>query len=170
MLRDRLDADLVSVAWARPEGVAAAVAALDPGPWVVAGGEPALPASALDSLRKCLFAALWVGAPPEGLPVQPQVYAGWQELAATLSRRMATPAAGLRLASSRGLVLPDGAVVGNTSHLEALLAAAPGGLQMTGHGGRSLTAAVRRAAAHARRHDLPLRVVVAGGRALVEPA
>ncbi|MBO0684457.1 MAG: hypothetical protein J2P45_14970, partial [Candidatus Dormibacteraeota bacterium] len=40
LLRDRVDGELVSVVWAQPSQVAGAVARLDPGPWLVAGGEP----------------------------------------------------------------------------------------------------------------------------------
>ena len=57
LLRDRLGGELASVAWARPSQVAKAVAAVDPGPWVVAGGEPSLPAVAVDALRGRLFGA-----------------------------------------------------------------------------------------------------------------
>src|SRR2546426_10573094 len=87
LLRDRLGGELVSVAWARPSQVAKAVAAMDPGPWVVAGGESALPGSALEALRGRLFASHWVEEPPPELPVKPMLHPSWRELVDVLEDR-----------------------------------------------------------------------------------
>jgi hypothetical protein len=157
LLRDRLGGELVSVAWARPSQVAKAVAALDPGPWVVAGGESVLPGPALEALRGRLFAAHWVHDPPGGLPVRPVRHQSWWELVDVLERRLAVRLGGVSLAPGRGVVLPDGAVITHTSPLEGLLAAYPDGLEMASTDPR-LRAAVRRAALTLERHRLPLRV------------
>jgi hypothetical protein len=158
LLRDRLAGELVSVAWARPPEVADAVAAMDPGPWVVAGGESSLPAPALEALRGRLFAAHWVREPPSGLPVLPVRHASWRELAQVLEQRLAVRLGGVRLAPGCGLVLPDGSVINRTSPLEGLLAAYPDGLEVA-HMDPRLRSALRRAALTLERHHLPLEVV-----------
>lgn len=165
-LRDRVEGELVSVVWAQPSQVAGAVARLDPGPWLVAGGEPILPAEALDALRGCLFAAHWVDDPPLELPVRPLLHASWGELADAIGNRLAVRIAGLRLAPGRGLVLPDRSVITGASALEGLLAAYPEGLQLTCRPPR-LRAALRRAALTLERHRLPLQVVSDQGRVAV---
>jgi hypothetical protein len=173
LLRDRLGGELVSIAWARPSEVAKAVAALDPGPWVVAGGEPFLPAPALEALHGRLFAAHWVQDPPGGLPVRPVRHHSWPELVDVLERRLAVRVGGLRLAPGCGLVLPDGAIITHTSPLEGLLAAYPDGLDVARMGPR-LRAAVRRATLTLERHRLPLEIVTDDRRVSVvvsgEPA
>jgi len=146
------------VVWARPSQVAKAVAALDPGPWVVAGGEPVLPGRALEALRGRLFAAHWVEDPPSELPVRPVRHPSWRELVDVVERKLAVRLGGVRLAPGRGLVLPDGAIITHTSPLEGLLVAYPDGVEVARMDPR-LRAAVRRAALTLERHHLPLKVV-----------
>jgi len=131
---------------------------MDPGPWVVAGGESALPGPALDALRGRLFAAHWVQEPPAALPVLPMRHPSWRELVDVLEQRLAVRLGGVRLAPGRGLVLPDGAIITHTSSLEGLLVAYPDGLEVARMEPR-LRAAVRRAALTLERHHLPLKVV-----------
>jgi hypothetical protein len=138
--------------------VAKAVAAVDPGPWVVAGGEPSLPAVAVDALRGRLFGAHWVEEPPAELPVLPVRHASWRELVEVLEQRLAVRVGGVRLAPGAGLVLPDGAIISHTSPLEGLLAAYPDGLEVARMDPR-LRSALRRAALTLERHHLPLKVV-----------
>lgn len=168
MLRDRLDPELAHVAWARPDEAAGVIAALDPGPWVVAGGPSQLPDSALGAMRGLLFALHWVGEPPPGLPLRPRRHDSWRELAGEIERLLAICVGGLRLAPKRGLLLPDGRYVGRTGDLEALIAAYPQGLEVTD--GPSPSSAVRRAARVAARHRLSVRVVAEHGRVAVMQA
>ena len=148
----------MSVAWARPAQVAKAVAAMDPGPWVVAGGESAIPEQALEALRGRLYAAHWVHDPPAGLPVRPVLHPSWGDLVDVLERRLKVRLGGVRLAPGRGLVLPDGAIITHASPLEGLLVAYPDGLEVA-HMDPRVRAEVRRAALTLERHHLPLRVV-----------
>jgi hypothetical protein len=148
----------VSVAWARPSQVAKVVTAMDPGPWVVAGGESVLPGPALEALRGRLFAAHWIREPPAALPVRPVLHPSWRELVDVLEQRLALRLGGVRLAPGRGLVLPDGAIITHTSPLEGLLVAYPDGLEVERMDPR-LRAAVRRATLTLERHHLPLKVV-----------
>ncbi len=162
LLRDRLDASLVRVAWARPEAVGEAVLELVPGPWILAGGVPDLPEEALSALRGCLFAAHWVGEPPSGLPVRPHRHPSWSDLVAALAGALDAGFAGLRLAPGRGLVLPGGAYAAATADLESLLAAGPAGLQL--EAGARVGPALRRARRSLVRHRLGLRLVRGDGR------
>lgn len=164
LLRDRLHPGLVSIAWARPPAVPEAVAALDPGPWAVAGGIAELPAQAAAVLDACFCSLHWVGMPPLGLARPPRRHCSWSELAATLERALALRLGGLRLAPGRGLLLPDGSCVGRTADLESLFAAHPEGIQLAGARARS---AVRRAGRAIQRHRLPLSLVNEGGRVAV---
>jgi hypothetical protein len=166
LLRDRVCGELASVAWARPAQVPPVIAALDPGPWVVASGEPGLPRPALEVLARRLFAAHWVGEPAPGLSVHPVVHETWGELAEALLRQLAVRVGGVRLAPGRGLVLPDGSVITHASFLEELLAAYPDGLEVASAGPR-VRAALRRAALTLERHHLPLKVLSEEGRVAV---
>ncbi|HSR23891.1 MAG TPA: hypothetical protein VLW53_10100, partial [Candidatus Eisenbacteria bacterium] len=100
-LRDRLDPELVTVAWARPAGAGALGV-----PWMVigAGGD----GSAGGAFRDRLLCWRWVGPTPAGLPAAPTRCRDWQEGAAGVERALAVRLAGLRLAPGCGLVLPDG--------------------------------------------------------------
>jgi hypothetical protein len=166
LLRDRLAGELASIAWARPSQVAKAVAALDPGPWMVAGGEPLLLSPALEALRGRLFAAHWVEEPPGDLPVVPVRHVSWRGLVEVVAQRLSVRVVGVRLAPGCGLVLPDGAVITHTSSLEGLLAAYPDGLEVARMDPR-LRSAVRRAALTLERHHLPLKVVTEDRRVAV---
>lgn len=115
-LRDRLEPRLAAVRWARPGGaeVGAAVRSLWPWPWAVAADGPGgLPASRLPcaTLR---FDAAGLG--------------GWPATAAELNAVLGRPLAGVRLAPSRGLALPDGRLASYVPELEALLGAGGEGL------------------------------------------
>ncbi|HKF77605.1 MAG TPA: hypothetical protein VKF59_15805 [Candidatus Dormibacteraeota bacterium] len=154
-LRDRLDPDLVTVAWARP-GDPAALAVT---PWLLAGdGCGRVPG--LAHLRGRLLACRWVGRPPVELPVTPVLRPDWRAVAADAEQALNATVAGLRLAPGSGLVLPDGSFVARAPELEALLSAHPDGLSAAGLGRRR---AVRRAQALLERHRLPLRVACAAG-------
>jgi hypothetical protein len=160
-LRDRLDPELVTVAWARPAEAGRAGA-----PWMLAGH--GAPAAALSAFRDRLLCWRWVGPVPEGLPASPTPCRDWHELAAAAERSLAACVAGLRLAPGSGLVLPGGGYLPRAAGLEALLAAHPDGLPAAGARPR---AAARRAGELLRRHGLPLRLAWDGGRvALAEEA
>jgi hypothetical protein len=161
-LRDRLDPDLVTVAWARPVAGAPGAA-----PWMLAGDASEAP-SGLGRLRDHLLCWRWIGPPPDGLPAAPVPCADWQALAAEAERGLGARVAGLRLAPGRGLILPDGAYLRGAPALEALVAAHPGGVPVGAPTPR-LRAAVRRAGDLLRRHELPLCVAHDSGRvALME--
>jgi hypothetical protein len=162
-LRDRLDPDLVTVAWTRPAGAGGCAA-----PWMLAG--TGHDAGALAALRGRLLCWRWVGPAPAGLPAEPVPRADWHEVAADVERALAVRLAGLRLAPGGGLVLPGGSYVSGAAGLEALLASHPAGLAV-GAPTRRLRAAAERAADLLRRHRVPLRVTWDDGRlALVESA
>lgn len=155
-LRDRLDPDLVTVAWARP-----AEAAGRPAPWMLAGtGEEA---ATLEAFRGRLLCWRWVGSPPAGLPARPAGHQDWHQVAAAIERALALRLAGLRLAPGCGLVLPDGSYLSRAAGLEALLAGHPSGLEL-GPSTPRLRGAVRRTCDLLRRHRLPLRVARHDGR------
>src|SRR5258708_40152658 len=78
-LRDRLDPDLVTVAWTRPAGAGGCAA-----PWMLAGTGPE--AGALAALRGRLLCWRWVGPAPAGLPPEPPPRAGWHAGAAAAER------------------------------------------------------------------------------------
>jgi hypothetical protein len=84
-------------------------------------------------------------------------------MAAGLERALAAEAAGLRLAETRGLLLPDGSCLRAGAAVEALLAAHPEGLELAGGGG-AVGALVRRTRTSLRRAGLPLDVSLSGGR------
>jgi len=156
-LRDRLDPDLVTVAWARPADAGRAGA-----PWMLAGaGEDA---GALGPLRDRLLCWRWVGPAPAGLPAPATTCRDWHQVAAGAERALSARLAGLRLAPGCGLVLPDGSYLPRAAGLEALLAAHPDGGLPVGPPTPRLRAAARRAAELLRRHGLPLRVAWDAGR------
>jgi hypothetical protein len=161
-LRDRLDPDLVTVAWARPADAQRAGA-----PWMLAGSGP--DGAGLAAFRDRLLCWRWVGPAPAGLPVPPTPCRDWHQVAADAERALAVRLAGLRLAPGCGLVLPDGSYLPRASGLEALLAAHPEGLAVRAPSAR-LRAAAGRAGELLRRHRLPLRVAWDRDRvALAEP-
>jgi hypothetical protein len=161
-LRDRLDPDLVSVAWARPAEAGACAA-----PWMLAGTGLDAP-DGLSALRGRLLGWRWVGPAPPGLPAPPLLCPDWHGVAASAERALAVTLAGLRLAPACGLVLPDGSYLAGAAGLEALLAAHPDGLEV-GVSTPHLRRVVRRTAGLLQRHRLPLRLAWAGTRlALVE--
>jgi hypothetical protein len=163
-LRDRLDPDLVTVAWARPSEPGPGAA-----PWMLAGDGGLAPAGAA-ALRGRLVCWRWVGTAPAGLPAEPVVQPDWHHVAAGAERALAASLGGVRLAPGVGVVLPDGSYLARAAELEALLAAHPGGLAVGASTAR-LRAAVRRAADLIRLHRLPLRVAQEDGRlALAEHA
>jgi len=155
-LRDRLDPDLVTVAWARPSDAGAARA-----PWTLAGTGAA--AAGLEALRGRLICWRWVGPAPADLPARPHPHRDWQEVAAATERALDVRLAGLRLAPGGGLVLRDGSYLSRAAGLEALLAAHPDGLEVGRPTARARLAA-RRAADLLLRHRLPLRVTWDGTR------
>jgi hypothetical protein len=156
-LRDRLDPELVTVAWARPAGAGGLAA-----PWMLAGaGDDASGLAA--ALRDRLLCWRWVGPAPAGLPAAPIPCRDWHQVAAGAERALAMRLAGLRLAPGCGLVLPDGAYLPRAAGLEALLAAHPDGLAV-GTPSARLRAAAARSDALLRRHGVPLRVAWTGGR------
>lgn len=160
-LRDRLDPELVTVAWARP-GDTAAVALT---PWLLTGDAGGL-LTGLGHLRGRLLACRWVGRPPAGLPVAPVLRPDWRTVAADAEHALSASVAGVRLAPGCGLVLPDGSFVARAPELEALVSAHPDGLRAAGLGERR---AVRRAQALVERHRLPLRVTCAAGSLRLTP-
>ena len=161
-LRDRLEGRRVSVAWAPADRLATALAGLSTAPWVLAGDVPSLPAAGLARLQGQLFLACWVGPAPPGLPVRARLHSAWRDVGAAIEQALVAEAAGLRLADTRGLLLPDGSCVRAGAALEALLAAHPEGLELEGGGG-GIGPLVRRARTSLRRAGLPLDVSVAGG-------
>lgn len=160
-LRDRLPADLVTVAWTRPAEAGAAIAELGRPPWMLAGtGQE--PLTGLSALRGRLYGCRWVGPAPDRLPTPPVVRDDWRAIAADVERGLASNVAGLRLAPGRGVLMPDGSYLWRTSDLEALLAAHPGGLTVEA-GAPALRAALGRLTRLLERHRLPIRVTCAGG-------
>ncbi|HXM54697.1 MAG TPA: hypothetical protein VOB72_04845 [Candidatus Dormibacteraeota bacterium] len=155
-LRDRLDPELVTVAWARP-----ADAGRSGAPWMLAGAGP--DAGGVDAFRDRLLCWRWVGPAPRGLPAPAAEYEDWQRVAAGVEHALAVRLGGLRLAPGCGLVLPDGSYLPRAAGLEALLGAHPDGLEV-GVPTARLRAAVRRVADLLRRHRLPLRVAWGDGR------
>jgi hypothetical protein len=155
-LRDRLDADLVTVSWARP-----AEAGRQGAPWMVAGA--GTDGAGVAALRHRLLGWRWVGPAPPGLPVPARPCRDWHQVAADAERGLAVRLAGVRLAPGSGLVLPDGSYLSGTAGLEVLLAAHPEGLQVAASTSR-LRADVRRTAELIRRHRLPLHLTWDAGR------
>jgi hypothetical protein len=156
-LRDRLDPELVTVAWARPGDAGWAGA-----PWMLAGAGP--DAAGLDAFRDRLLCWRWVGPAPASLPAPATACRDWQQVAADAQRALAVRLGGLRLAPGCGLVLPDGSYLPRAAGLEALLAAHPEGLPVGGAPTARLRAAARRVADLLHRHGLPLRVAWDAGR------
>jgi hypothetical protein len=165
-LRDRLDPELVSVAWARPAEAGPAIAGAMPAPWLLAG-TGTLPAVGLDPLRRHLLACRWVGPAPPGLPAPAVLHDDWRSLAAAVESGLAARLGGLRLAPGRGLVLPDGSFLSSAPELEVLLAAHPDGVGVASDA--DARAARRRAAAQLERHRLQLEVAHRDGRLYLEP-
>ncbi len=129
LLRDRLDPDLVRVAWACPAD--AATSLVREAPWAVAGtGTRPLPD--LTSFGGRLFGCRWVGPPPEGLPVRPTLLPDWQAVLSDLQGALTRSLRGLRLAPGSGLQLADGSFVSRAPELEALLGAHPAGIEVAG--------------------------------------
>lgn len=160
-IRDRLDPALATVAWARPAGVNATLTRTTP--WAVAGAGVE-PAPDLTRLRGKLVRCLWVGPAPQGLPARPAAFLDWQSAASDLERSLAVRLGGLRLAPSRGLMLPDGGFVSHVAELEALLGAHPNGIEIDR---QRLRVAARRVAAQLERLGLPLRVHCCDGRLML---
>lgn len=154
MLRDRLDPELVAVAWAPPD---AAPAPSGP-PWLIAGSGAELPRGLGADGR--LVGCCWVGPPPPGLPARPASCADWRGLAAEVQRRLAVRVAGVRLAPGAGLALA-GRYLSGVGELEALLAAHPEGIELDARRARIAAARVRRVLS---RHRLPLTLVRRGSR------
>jgi hypothetical protein len=150
-LRDRLDPELVSVAWAQPATCAVALA--ETVPWTIAGNGTQ-PAPDLSQLEGKLFVCRWVGPAPDGLPVRPLVCRDWQAMSADLERALARSLRGVRLAPGAGLLLADGSFVSRVGELEVLLGAHPAGIQVAG----SARSAARRVNALINRLGLPFRV------------
>jgi hypothetical protein len=156
-LRDRLDPELVTVAWARPADAGGLGA-----PWMVAGaGHDA--AAVGGAFRDRLLCWRWVGPAPAGLPASPIPCRDWHQVAAGVERSLAVRLAGLRLAPGCGLVLPDGTYLPRAAGLEALLAAHPDGIPIATPSAR-VRAAAARAGALLRRHGVPLHVAWGAGR------
>lgn len=165
LLRDRLDPELVRVAWARPAQAPAALAT-SPAPWMLAGTGSELAPASLAPLRGRLLRCAWVGAAPE-LPVRSSVHPDWRDLAADVERRLAARLAGLRLAPGCGLVLPNGSYLARCPELEVLLTAHPDGVEPLG--GVGARAAARRLGELLARHRLPLRLIRTGGELGLAP-
>jgi len=149
-LRDRLDPELVSVAWAQPNDCAAVLAqAL---PWTIAGSGTQ-PAPDLSQLERKLLICRWVGPRPDELPLRPLVCTDWHAMSADLERALGRSLCGVRLAPGAGLLLSDGSFVSRVGELEALLGAHPAGIQVVG----SARLAARRVNALINRLGLPFR-------------
>ena len=150
-LRDRLDPELVSVAWSRPTACAALLA--ETVPWAIAGtGTRAAPE--LRRLQGRLLTCRWVGDEPDWLPVRPLVCPDWLAISTDLAKGLAGTLCGVRLAPGRGLSLADGSFVSRAAELEALLAAYPAGIELVS----SARPAARRVNALINRLGLPLQV------------
>jgi hypothetical protein len=164
LLRDRLDPELVQVAWAPPDRLATVLTRHLAGVWTVAG-DATMPGNAFAILGGRLVAVLWVGHPPPGMPLCPLAHQTWGELASHLARVLSTGVHGLRLAPGRGILLPGGDRLMGAFALEALLAAHPAGLRLEGDQRRGLAAARRGLA----RSGLPLRVSCRAGHVSLRP-
>ena len=163
-LRDSLNPELVSVAWARPAEVGTYTpAAL---PWAIAG-TGTQPAPNLAHLAETLFSCRWVGPAPEHIPVRPLIRPTWQAISSDLELALAIDLHGVRLAPGGGLRLPDGSFLSRMAELEALLGAYPEGIETAG---RTPRKAARRMSALIERHGLPLRVCCAGCRVTLTEA
>jgi len=150
-LRDRLDPELVSVAWACPTACAALLT--ERAPWAIAGtGTRAAPE--LRRLQGRLLTCRWVGPGPDWLPVRPLVCPDWLAISAGLEEALARTLCGVRLAPGGGLRLADGSFVSRASELEALLAAYPAGIELAS----SARPAARRVNALINRLGLPFQV------------
>ena len=156
-LRDSLNPELVSVAWARPPEVGTRI--VGGVPWAVVG-TGSQPAPDLAPIAGTLFSCRWVGPAPEQLPVRPLLRPTWQAVSSDLQQALAIGLHGLRLAPGGGLRLPDGSFVSRAAELEALLGAYPEGIDVIG---RTPREAARRVSALIDRLRLPLRVCCAGG-------
>ena len=163
-LRDSLDPELVSVAWARPAEVR--THPVGGVPWAIAG-TGTQPAPDLAHLAGTLFSCRWVGPAPDGLPVRPLIRPTWQAVSSDLLQALAISLHGVSLAPGAGLRLPDGSFVSRVAELEALLGAYPEGIEVAG---RSAREAVRRVSALIERLGLPLRACRAGGRVTLAEA
>ncbi len=148
LLRDRLEGELLRVAWAPP------CTALPVHPWVLAG-TGTVPPPALSRLSL----VEWVGTPPP-LSIRPLVRATWAELAADVERRLACRLAGMRLAPGCGLMMADGDYLSRTGELEVLLAAGAEGLDLEPAAARGAARRLRRVIA---RRRLSLQVRRRGG-------
>ena len=157
-LRDRLDPELVTVAWARPGGAGDL-----PAPWMLAGAGDDASAAAAAS-RNRLVCLRGVGPAPAGLPAAPTPCRDWHQVAAGVERALAVRLAGLRLAPGCGLVLPDGSYLPRAAGLEALLAPPPGGVWVEPPPLCVFLPPSPWSYALLRRHGVPLRVAWADGR------
>src|SRR5262245_20881522 len=94
-LRDRLNPDLVRVAWAHPAEAGPAVADALPALWMLTGtGTGRL--AGLDSSRGRLVACRWVGPTPGRLPAPVAVHEDWGSLAAAAQGALASRLGGVR--------------------------------------------------------------------------
>lgn len=166
-LRDHLESQALNVGWATQERLTTSLDALAGAPWVLAGELPTLPAEALERLRHRLFVVHWVGPSPPGLPIRPRQHAGWPAVALAVERALASAPGGLRLAATRGVLLPDGSYLPGGLGLEALLAAHPEGLELDGGSARTL-AGLRRTRLSLERAGVPLQVASRGGSIRLE--
>ena len=150
-LRDSLDEEMVSVGWARPSDVDAALAGGVP--WAIAGtGTRPVPALAV---FKGLFSCRWVGPYPDGLAVRPLVLPDWHAVLSSLRGALARNLYGLRLAPGAGLLLPGGSYTSRAPEIEVLLGMHPAGIEAAGPW---LGPTARRVTAAIERLGLPLEV------------
>jgi hypothetical protein len=146
VLRDRLDPDMVRVAW---------LPAAPPPPgshfWGLVG-EGLLPIG----LKAWPAIVWWVGSAPPELP-QARHCTSWNEVAHAVSQALQIQMGAVRLAPICGLIV-NGRQVSRCPQLESLLAAMPQGLPLPDEDDQ----AVRRLQALVRKRNLPLEVIMEG--------
>jgi hypothetical protein len=157
-LRPNLDSEMLQVNWAPPSEWKQALEQCAPWPWAVAGTGEILPDVA--SLTGRPVAWYWLGAPPDGVPVQTRVHSRWRDLLAEVKERLHCTIADVKLAPNRGLLAPSGELV-LSPDLEGLLAMSPHPFRLRP---RAAAAVDRLLAGHA----LPLELVRDSGAVWLE--
>jgi hypothetical protein len=157
ILRGRVRPETAYVRSASASELASAWATCQPWPWLLVGATPGLPDRLAELLEARPIAVHWLGASPTptGRVI---VHDDWASLAAEMERLNELTSVGIggvRLMRNRGLLLPNGRVVGNVVHVEGLLSAR-GGLALASDPEADRLA--ERVQAEITSHGLPLSI------------
>jgi hypothetical protein len=127
-LRDHIPPHRALIRDVRPREARAALAACVPYPLLVTG-EGAFPAPLVALLRRAPVLARWMAPLPPPIGTRGVAHERFLDLVVDVCQLLAREVAGMRLAPSQGVLMPDGRVVASPP-LQALIAAHPGGFSL----------------------------------------